>query len=259
MNEKDLEENYSLQKVYQIESNDNLPSFNLCADKPDEKASVYVWASKKKYDSELTILYVGKAGYGLQRRLSQHKGGIKHGVNGRKKGELIQQEINSGRDIFIYYRYSEIQEIFGQNVSSYSLEENALYLALSPKWNKAGFPIINRDEEMQSESENISSKLMSILNHDLILLRDTDENELNSYLDVLSTDSIKELYKLIKKVHDGIAPGCSCKLVRGYTKQEPGYNNIPMIVYAEGFTSNGRAKNRIVRIALHDKPKIFMN
>ena len=124
--------------THNVEMNDEMPEFRAVIDPPKE-ASVYMWVSPSGRKDELEVLYVGKAGFGVQRRLSQHRGGFVNSGVGRKNRTLIAEWINGGRSIMVFARVSAAHRVFGIEVSLYSTEEHAL-CGFLPRWNRANFP-----------------------------------------------------------------------------------------------------------------------
>lgn len=115
---------------------DGVPGFEqVCAMPADP--SIYIWVSpvdEKNYE----LLYVGKAGHGINIRLSQHMGGFNHSSSGQKNKELIVEKLKT-QSIQVFTRLSARQTLFDVTVSLYSAEEEAFCLAYNPIWNRAQF------------------------------------------------------------------------------------------------------------------------
>ena len=109
--------------------------------KSKENAQVYAWV----IDAE--IMYIGKAGKGVQKRLSEHRGGWRGGSKtGVSKEKLIRQKLNAGSEIQVYGRccdyFLKTVDLFGETKEiRYSLvqeEEDWLLKNFKPIWNSIG-------------------------------------------------------------------------------------------------------------------------
>ena len=71
---------------------DGITSIPVCAALAETRAvnSVYLWLSQLSSD-ELEVMYVGKAGKGIKKRLKEHKNGFKRSPTGMKCANLIRQ------------------------------------------------------------------------------------------------------------------------------------------------------------------------
>jgi hypothetical protein len=71
---------------------DGITSIPVCAALAETRAvnSVYLWLSQLSSD-ELEIMYVGKAGKGIKKRLKEHQNGFKRSPTGMKSANLIRQ------------------------------------------------------------------------------------------------------------------------------------------------------------------------
>lgn len=91
---------------------------------------VYIWA--KTVNGAITdIAYVGKAGRTLKGRLSQHKGGFTDKTRVRKTKQSNSDKFqawlgaNPSNGLRIYARHSPIQSVCDEQVSMFSVEEEA--------------------------------------------------------------------------------------------------------------------------------------
>ena len=115
---------------------DGITSIPVCAALAETRAvnSVYLWLSQLSSD-EFEVMYVGKAGKGIKKRLKEHQNGFKRSPTGMKSANLIRQLLAQKKTLSIYTReYVEIQ-LFDFTINAYSAEEDALIQGLSPKWN----------------------------------------------------------------------------------------------------------------------------
>lgn len=102
---------------------------------------VYAWVAHRERTTE--ILYVGKAGATLHQRCRQHQGGF----NGKSKskaglrnGAYLTATLQAGDKISIWGRESPRIELFGQSVSLFSTEEEALIARFAPPLNRSAKP-----------------------------------------------------------------------------------------------------------------------
>jgi hypothetical protein len=109
---------------------------------PSGAAGVYAWvaAYASAPAGSLHVLYVGKAGRGICARLGQHEGGFQHSGTGRDNARRLAVEMEAGARISVFARTSDTALLFGQRVSLYAAEEDALCRLLKPSFNRAEFP-----------------------------------------------------------------------------------------------------------------------
>ena len=60
----------------------------------------------------------------------------------------IERAINEGATIEVFARVSPYQTVFGRKVSTYALEEQALWNLFRPAWNKAMFPVPQHHDDV---------------------------------------------------------------------------------------------------------------
>lgn len=213
----------------------SLPDFKEVAKHPSlNKSCVYIWLSPipskiGRYD----VLYIGKAGYGTTRRVSQHRGGFRKNSPGSNCA-LILEKFAAGRRIFVFGKVADEIDLFGVTISRYSTEEEALCKHLSPLWNRAWFPDSAKSkksvEKTQAKTEIINvSKFKNELEEDTSLwfeaLKPEDQDRFSRILHYAEgIDILREMPQ---------------KVICGYANQPPGYNGIPMIVYGR-FGKSGR-------------------
>ncbi len=249
-----------LVQTHKIELVDGAPSFKRLPDHiPTEAPSVYVWTAELKEKASYEILYVGKAGKGVDRRLSQHRAGILNRVRGNKntgKDDIVTILSDSGRNFYVFSRKSDTQEIFGQEVSLYSVEEDALCSALRPSLNRAKFPKIDVHIEANGGLSDIS---------DLIGTR-LVEHETGTLDDVVSQLEIyafaqRNLFENIMRFLENyiLKDDHRAKLVRSYSGQMAGLNGITLLNY--GYIDDSgrmRPKSWVGRIFFADTPRLLL-
>ena len=228
--------------------NDEMPEFRAVIDPPKE-ASVYMWVSPSGRKDELEVLYVGKAGFGVQRRLSQHRGGFVNSGVGRKNRTLIAEWINGGRSIMVFARVSAAHRVFGIEVSLYSTEEHALCARFLPRWNRANFP--RAADAPDLPTAQVQAVAIAPQPADLPAFNEVaDGDEIAAFYGTLPADKQSQFAQLVALIEQR-DPAAGQKVVGGYTGQPPGYNAKPMLVFGS-IGPGGRAMNFLGRIPLVD-------
>lgn len=109
--------------------------------KSQNQEQVYAWVSDEK------ILYIGMASKGIQKRLSEHRGGWRGGSStGILKETQIRKKLEEGHQIYIYgrtcdYFLQEVKILDKSQKCRFSLveqEEGALIKEFKPLWNTVG-------------------------------------------------------------------------------------------------------------------------
>src|SRR5210317_2488479 len=77
--------------------------------------SIYIWLQPLDNDN-YKILYVGKAGRGVDIRFSQHERGFIESATGKKNAKLIREVLNENNNIEIYSKTSETICFFNQKI-----------------------------------------------------------------------------------------------------------------------------------------------
>jgi len=240
--------------THQLLMDGDLPVFRIhpsAAIRHDDRPAVYMWLSPLMEIAEFDVLYIGKAGYGVDRRISQHQGGFTHSGTGRDNRRLITELLRAGRSIEVYRRVSSVHQLFGQEISLYSAEEQALCERYSPLWNRARFPQVYRAdpalsvESLQSSSEDAVSAPLGVDFSQVI-----QADEISTFLDSLDMHKRTQFLSLCKLLQR-IEPGARQKLVAGYSGQPKGYDGKPVFVFGH-IGNDGRARRRVGWIALTD-------
>jgi len=140
MNQKSASE--IIKKLYfeyagEIFINDrDLVDFVIQEDKFKQKIpQVYLWVAHDE------VIYVGKAGKGLEQRFKQHRGGWRgNSVTGITKAYKLRETLENDR-VMIYGCNSEVRHIdlfsgaVSQTMSLIDVEENFLINYIQPAWN----------------------------------------------------------------------------------------------------------------------------
>jgi len=194
---------------------------------------VYAWCGVKQNSRE--ILYVGKAGGGVDMRLNQHEGGFKNSKTGQKNLQLLLEKTAQGYAIEVYSRKAETINIFGVETSLYSTEEEAFINLLSPQWNRASVKRIEKTSQGQpAQSYSLADEfdLSGVPRIDLVY----------QFFESLAPEDQHRFLQLLEyAVALSEQQSLDVRIINGYQSQPKYYNQTPMMVFAQ-FTSSGRAK-----------------
>jgi len=194
---------------------------------------VYAWCGVKQNKRE--ILYVGKAGGGVNVRLNQHEGGFKYSKTGQRNLQLLLEKTNRGYVIEVYSRKSETKNFFGVETSLYSTEEEALISLLSPQWNRASVKRIeNTSQGNRAQPYSLMDEFyMSGVPHIGLVYQ---------FFESIAPEDQHRLLQLLKyAVALSEQQSLDVRIINGYTSQPKYYNGTPMMVFAQ-FSPSGRAK-----------------
>lgn len=207
------------------------------------KPMVYAWVSPMdESGNNFRLLYIGKAGGGVAKRLRQHEGGFKNSGAGRKNYALIMEVLKSDRSVQIYGRISDSVEVLGQTISMYSAEEEALCDRFSPEWNRAQFAIGSKNTQKSSSSKSPSQKPREIDLKTIDFSGLSRGEEMVNLLDSITPAEKKQFLSLLAwcfEIEEKY--GLEQKIVEGYANQPSGCNNVRMMLFAN-FGNAGKAK-----------------
>lgn len=229
----------------------------------DTLPSVYMWLSPQAGETNFDVLYVGKAGYGVSRRISQHQGGFTNSVTGRENRRLITEWLAAGRTIEVHRRISSQHLLLGQEVSLYSAEEQALCERYNPLWNRARFPRIQLISETPSSADVLPEPYATPTNGVAFPSDPVDSqtpevdfsqvaqgDEITAFLGALDKSKRFQFLSLCELLLR-LDPQSAQKLVSGYVGQPKGYDNKPLYVFGH-IGNDGRARHRCGWIPLTD-------
>lgn len=241
--------------VVERNANNDLVFKKIIESQSDKQASVYIWilSSDLSDSAHIEIIYVGKAGMGVDVRFKQHQGGFKNSTTGRKNYEYLSQVLSEGKVIRVFSRKSDNTSLWDETVSLYSVEEDALCQKLTPLLNRAKFPNI----EITGGKDNLTKHLVAPKNK-FIEFHPSINDDIQEYINSLSQDGVDLLNRLIDFANTNFDE-CVIKLVHGYTDQPKGCNSVPMLVYGEELTNSGNKMKPNawkIRISLTDEPRI---
>jgi hypothetical protein len=254
--------------THDIVMDGDAPTFRRRGDRSPKDASIYMWLSPNPHDATLfDTLYIGKAGYGVERRQSQHKGGFTHSGTGRANRTLITEWLASGRTLQVYARISDFSSIFGEHISLYSAEEAAACEVFEPCWNRANFPqaqrvvVVDRRSEAPAllvTEENISvpgNRPLGVTEGDaeakiaLAFQCVPQGDEVGMFVESLDEDTQNRFLRVMDFLQINW-PTATHKIVRGYSSQPTGYSKKPMLVIANVRGSDGKAVDWFARVPL---------
>lgn len=233
-----------------------MPTFEAI-NEPRADASVYVWVSPNTESAdELDVLYVGKAGRGVSKRLREHRGGFVNSGTGRENRLLISEWIATGRSILVFSRVSAIHQIFGVSVSIYSTEEQALCERFLPRWNRAVFPRAAAAQPVppvEAQAQILGQAVAP--QPDVVPLFDQMAfgDEVAAFCNALPVDKQVQFARILDLLQQR-DPMAGYKIVGGYTGQPRGYDGKPMLVFGR-ITPRGLAKDAVGRIPLVDEER----
>lgn len=239
--------------------------------KLSDAPSVYIWVAHAPGAQAVEVLYVGKAGKGVARRSAQHQGGFVNSGAGRKNASALMEVLQKPEmTISVLARNAEHIDLFGQTVSLYATEEDALCARFQPRLNRAAFPDVSATEEkqellpveplpvvsMQGKQANLG-KIADIIN---ARLRSQDEgtlDDLAGQLEAYSPEEMDLLEKLLQFVDTQImAPSDEFKLVGQYTDQVQGCNGVTTLGLGQLGAQNFKKNGWVARIYLTNPPRL---
>ncbi len=236
--------------THNIEMDGMRPTFSLIRGREVfAGAGIYVWASPMPdHPDRYVALYVGKAGYGLQRRLGQHAGSFRDigAGTGQQNRQLIVDWLATGRTLQVWGRLSASTNLFDQETSLYSAEEAAACVAFEPRWNRANFPRAPNagaavpEEPLPGGNPPPMEVAFEAVPHG---------DEVAAFVGGLDEPTQARFMRIMDFVQQRHADAGD-KIVRGYTGQPPGYSQKPMLVIGQIRATDGRAVNWNVRIPL---------
>lgn len=261
---------FNFAHTHDIKSMVEIPGFVRQGAMPPAVAGIYMWLSPIPGDSEqFDVMYIGKAGFGVDRRLQQHRGGFLNSGTGRANRVLIEQWISGGRELQVHSRESAPLDIFGVDVSLYSAEEDAACRLFEPRWNRAAFPRLAPTGTVVMATKKHTSGLAALagaVDTDLSFENPPPMNEFTAasalaFRDIpygeeianfLSSIPPKEQAKFVHAIEliQQLHPDSVHKIVQGFAGQPPGYNGKPMLVICDVRSANGRAVKWHARIPL---------
>jgi hypothetical protein len=233
--------------------------------------SVYVWVLENEASAMAQVLYVGKAGKGVERRFGQHQNGFVNSKTGQKNAKFLTEVLGVGKArVSVWTRVADTQTLFGQDVSLYSAEEEALCAKLQPELNRAVFPdVASKVGPKDSAPSDVAfevgleasalSDVMDLLGRRFKAYDEGTLDDLVAQLDAYSDDDIKYLKRILTLLEERyLEPTHSSKLVGGYTDQIKGCDGIPALAYGYLRNRNFAPKGWVARVFLAGKPRLAL-
>ncbi|MDG3039809.1 hypothetical protein [Roseicyclus marinus] len=248
-------------------SNNEAPVFRpVKGSRPTKEPSVYLWIAERVGQEKIEVLYVGKAGKGVEQRSNQHQAGFRGSVTGRKNA-LVLLEILSDVNtrIRVFARRADTAELFGTCVSLYSSEEEALCAVLRPRLNRQIFPKLAAEgsEELPDTTQvgfapHIGS-ITSLLNDRLLEHQpgtvDDAIAQMEEVYSAADCDLLKSMLLFVE--NELLGPGHRSKLIKGYTDQLHGCNGVTTLTFGEiGNSGKMKGNSWVARIYLGTQPRI---
>lgn len=88
--------------------------------------AIYCWVLSENIDdrsSIVSVIYVGKASFGLTKRMTQHIGGFSHSTTGSKNKDYLARKFDEKYEVRVYARKPGKFEVFGKAMNGCSIEE----------------------------------------------------------------------------------------------------------------------------------------
>ena len=246
-----------------------LPRFSaIKGPKTSDAPSVYLWVAHATGSEAGEVLYVGKAGKGVARRSAQHQGGFVNSGAGRKNAAALAEVLEtSGMTISVLAREAETMPLFGQTVSLYATEEDALCARFRPRLNRAAFPEVSvsdagQEQQPTASAQNTHGNLGMIAGIINARLRDQDEGTLDDFAGQLEAYGPREmdlLWKLLEFADTQIlAPEHELKLVGNYANQVEGCNGVTTLGFGKLAVKSFSPNGWVARIYLTNPPRLAL-
>ena len=244
-----------------------LPRFSaIQGSKTSGAPSVYLWVAHATGSEAGEVLYVGKAGKGVARRSAQHQGGFVNSGAGRKNAAALAEILEtSGMTVSVLAREAETMTLFGQTVSLYATEEDALCARFRPRLNRAAFPEVSVSDaglkpQPTVSAQNTHGNLGMIADIINARLRDQDEGTLDDFAGQLEAYGPREmdlLWKLLEFVDMRIlAPEHELKLAGQYSDQVKGCNGVTTLGFGKLAVKSFSPNGWVARIYLTNPPRL---
>jgi hypothetical protein len=230
-----------------------------------ELPSIYTWMACSP-GGEYKTLYVGKAGKGVHIRCAQHASGFINSSTGMKNASELMHYLQLGFSIRVYARYSDVHKIFGQDVSLYSAEENALCALLNPILNRALFPSVKIENDggdcqlLERSYFDECSDFGELVNSRLIQSTTEASDDFLAQLNCYSQSQYLTAKELLIYVDKILPPEFLCKLVGSYANQPVGCNGQTTMTFGIPGKSGAMKSNTWkARLYFGAEPRIGFN
>lgn len=242
--------------------------------------AVYMWVAHADGADQGEILYVGKAGRGIERRCAQHQGGFTGSSTGRKNAAALTEILSaSAITVTVMARQSDTTELFGQTVSLYSTEEDALCARFAPRLNRAAFPEISGRQQALPDpvasivqqpkqiplqvdaqpvaSEDAPSRIFALINNRLKVQDEGTVDDMIGQVEAYGPQELARLEGLLEVVETRLlAPEHALKLIGGYTRQPKDCNGITTLGFGRLVERNFAPNGWVARIYMTAAPRV---
>lgn len=100
------------------------------------RPGVYLWLVLNGKPDEFDVIYAGKAGRGIHKRLSEHQAGYEL-YRDSDKAKRLREALEKPKKFEVWFKPSDIKCIFEQKVFLNATEEEALILKYRPHLNRS--------------------------------------------------------------------------------------------------------------------------
>jgi hypothetical protein len=185
------------------------------------KPCVYLWLDDKPDVDESTVLYVGKAGKGIAKRLVEHANGFITAKAGNRRKAAIEAYFAArpGRRIRVYVRDSDVYTLFGRTVTLNAAEEHALFERFEPEWNFAAFPSVEEPAD-----ESTAAPMLDVSDV-------PGPHDAESYEASLAPAERVRFSRLIAILRELGILKLDCRLIDGYAGQPAGCNDVQTLTF----------------------------
>jgi len=252
---------------------DGLPRFSAVpGGTPGTTPAVYLWLAQNTDAGAGEVLYVGKAGKGVARRCAQHQGGFTNSGTGRKNAAALAEILSANFvTVTVMARQAGTTELFGQTVSLYATEEDALCARFAPRLNRAVFPDVTEPAAAPADaaasapalasstvrSESDIDRIGAFINSHLRVQDEGTQDDLLGQIEAYSPQDLAKMLRMLDFLEARLLqPGHGLKLVGMYGSQIAGCNGVTTLGFGNLVNRNFSPNGWIARIFLTDTPRI---
>jgi hypothetical protein len=242
--------------------------------------AVYLWMAHAAGADTGEVLYVGKAGKGVARRCLQHQGGFTNSGTGRKNAAALAEILSANAvSVTVMARQADTTELFGQTVSLYATEEDALCARFGPRLNRAAFPeVTGRDQTTPDPDAALEKQLVrmprpvasqaaasvgdwtriaALVNGRLRVQDEGTVDDMHAQIEAYGPQDLARLEGLLDILDARmLAPDHALKLIGGYANQLKGCNGITTLSFGRLAGRNVAPNGWVARIYLTTSPRV---
>lgn len=207
---------------------------------------VYMWLTPIMNEASFVVNYIGKAGFGVNRRMSEHYGGFTHSNAGIANRLAIKEQLLQGNAVQVHARVSALENVLGANVSLYSTEEAALAQQFNPLWNRARFA-----GNPGLRPVPVGARNEAVVATPLAEVRDfVQGEEINNFVGALPIEEAERFEQLSVFLAGKFPNWTQSIAARGFTGQPPGFDMTPCWTFADRYEGGQARPNSWARIPL---------